>query len=175
MTRSDMLTTRLYHAHVGALRAYVCRLLGDSFRGEDVVQETLLRVWLHADRLIDDETATRAWLYRVARNIVIDEIRRRAARPDEILGGTVEVAVADVMDPVLTGIVLRDALARLSPEHRSVLVTVFYLDRTTDEAATILSIPRGTARSRLYYGLRHLQASLESSGAGRRPEQAMTS
>ena len=168
----DALATRLYRAHAGPLRTYVARLLGDRHRGEDVVQEALLRAWLHADRLIDDDTALRAWLYRVAHNLAVDEVRRRGARPDEVLGdAALSVSAAahpsssgpdagDVSEGVLTRIDLDRALRRLSPEHRGVLVAIFYLNRTTYEAADILRIPHGTAKSRLYYGLRHLRSAL---------------
>ena len=170
----DALATRLYRAHAGPLRTYVARLLGDRHRGEDVVQEALLRAWLHADRLIDDDVALRAWLYRVAHNLAVDEVRRRGARPDEVLGdaalsispsASAGPGSADVSEGVLTRIDLDRALRRLSPEHRGVLVAIFYLNRTTTEAADILRIPHGTAKSRLYYGLRHLRASLAAQSA----------
>jgi RNA polymerase sigma-70 factor (ECF subfamily) len=159
MTR-DAVATRLYEAHARPLRIYAGRLLGDAGRGEDVVQEALLRAWLHADRLIDDDAAVRAWLYRVAHNIAVDEVRRRRTRPDEFLGATPAPAAttADASDRVALRIDLAQALARLKPEHRSVLVEIFYLDRTTVEAAESLRIPHGTAKSRLFYGLRQLKS-----------------
>src|SRR5262249_59268768 len=99
------------------------------------------------------------------------------ARPDEVLGdAALSVSAAaspsgggpgagDVSERVLTRVDLDRALQRLSPEHRGVLVAIFYLNRTTTEAADILRIPHGTAKSRLYYGLRHLRASLAAQGA----------
>ena len=57
-------------------------------------------------------------------------------------------------------------MASLSPEHRGVLLEVFYGGLTTSEAARVLKIPSGTAKSRLYYALRHMRAAVHASGAG---------
>src|SRR5690606_29160291 len=73
----------LYQEHGRSLLAYATRLTDDRFAAEDVVQETLLRAWRNADRLAGSD-AVRAWLLTVARNIVVDRIRARSARPREI-------------------------------------------------------------------------------------------
>ena len=68
----------LYQEHAAALWRYAVRLTGDTARAEDVVQETLLRAWRHPEVTDDKERSARAWLFTVARNLVIDE--RRSAR-----------------------------------------------------------------------------------------------
>ncbi|MDI5942857.1 sigma factor-like helix-turn-helix DNA-binding protein, partial [Micromonospora sp. DH15] len=55
---------------------------------------------------------------------------------------------------------LRQAVARLSADHRRVLHEVYFRDRTVDEIATELGIPVGTVRSRVYYALRALRAAM---------------
>jgi RNA polymerase sigma-70 factor (ECF subfamily) len=72
------LTRELYTEHAGALWRYAMRLTGDHARAEDVVQETLLRGWQHPHVTDDGERSPRAWLFRVARNLIIDE--RRSVR-----------------------------------------------------------------------------------------------
>ncbi len=78
-------TIRESRADAGALRrarrravALCVRLTGDRARAEDVVQETLLRAWQHPEVTDDTERSARAWLFTVARNMIIDE--RRSAR-----------------------------------------------------------------------------------------------
>ena len=67
----------LYDEHAAALWRYAVRLTGDQARAEDVVQETLLRAWQHPE-VTDGDRSARAWLFTVARNMIIDE--RRSAR-----------------------------------------------------------------------------------------------
>ncbi|PYC66783.1 RNA polymerase subunit sigma, partial [Streptomyces tateyamensis] len=74
----------LYRDHAGPLLGFVLHLVGgDRQRAEDVVQETLLRAWRHADQLDPNAGSLRPWLVTVARRIVIDGHRRAAARPPE--------------------------------------------------------------------------------------------
>src|ERR1700755_730519 len=68
----------LYDEHAAALWRYALRLTGDTARAEDVVQETLLRAWRHPEVTDDSKRSARAWLFTVARNLIIDE--RRSAR-----------------------------------------------------------------------------------------------
>ena len=68
----------LYDEHAAALWRYALRLTGDQARAEDVVQETLLRAWRHPEVTDEVERSARAWLFTVARNLIIDE--RRSAR-----------------------------------------------------------------------------------------------
>ena len=68
----------LFDEHAAALWRYAMRLTGDRARSEDVVQETLLRAWQHPEVIDDTERSARAWLFTVARNMIIDE--RRSAR-----------------------------------------------------------------------------------------------
>jgi RNA polymerase sigma-70 factor (ECF subfamily) len=146
------LMQQLHDEHAAALWSYCVRLTGhDHARAEDVVQETLLR----------------AWLYTVARNIVIDEWRTKRARS--------EVAVAEVPEPPgagdgtdeqLLAWVVAEAVTKLSPEHRAVLVECYYRGRPVAEAARLLGIPEGTVKSRTHYALRALRLALEEMGVG---------
>ncbi|MFD7685501.1 sigma-70 family RNA polymerase sigma factor [Streptomyces sp. NPDC059781] len=159
----------LYVEHGPALHAYVLRMLGgDTHRTEDVIQETLLRCWTKRNLADGEGMAVRPWMFRVARNIVIDAHRMRTARPAEIGGVTwlAELgAEADDVDRVLSSIVLRDALDALTPVHREALEATFFADRSTQQAATTLGVPQGTVKSRVHYALRSLRTVLEERGA----------
>ncbi len=79
MAQPDIVAVRaLYDEHAAALWRYALRLSGDRARAEDVVQETLLRAWQHPEVTDDSERSARAWLFTVARNMIIDE--RRSSR-----------------------------------------------------------------------------------------------
>jgi len=157
----------LHDAHGPDLLRFALRLTDDRQQAEDVVQETLLRAWRKPDVLTQDDDVARAWMFTVARNLVIDD--RRSARhrrevdtaevPERAGGGSTE----DVLDVLL----IADALAALSPEHRAVVVDAYYLGLTVPEIARRLEIPAGTVKSRLHYGLRALRLTLQERGVTR--------
>jgi RNA polymerase sigma-70 factor (ECF subfamily) len=158
----------LYLEHGPALYTYVLRMLGgDTHRTEDVIQETLLRCWNKRNLADDEGMAVRPWMFRVARNLVIDGHRTRMARPLEIGGATwlSELgAEVDDIERMLSSIVVREALRALTPAHRDVIRATFFEDRTTQEAADALGIPQGTVKSRVYYALRSLRLALREHG-----------
>ncbi|MFD7749035.1 sigma-70 family RNA polymerase sigma factor [Streptomyces sp. NPDC059698] len=157
----------LYEQQAGPLYTYVLRLVGgDRHRAEDVIQETLLRCWSKQDLSLDAATL-RPWLFRVARNLVIDGHRRRLARPCEIDGSNwlrEMSADADEIENVLQSVVVGEAFKALSQPHRDVLYETYFVGRTTQEAAEALGIPHGTVKSRAYYALRCLRLALEERG-----------
>jgi DNA-directed RNA polymerase specialized sigma24 family protein len=63
----------------------------------------------------------------------------------------------DSIDQAVTALDVRAALAQLTPEHRQVIIEMYYLGRPVAEIARTLRIPEGTVKSRAYYGLRHLK------------------
>jgi RNA polymerase sigma-70 factor (ECF subfamily) len=156
---AEALIRSLYAEHGRSLLAYATRLIGDRAAAEDVVQETLLRAWKHADDLSEGRGSVRGWLLTVARNIVTDRARARAARPAEVADVEDRPPVeADHSESVVNTMVMLEALDQVSPEHREVLVQLYYRGRSVTEAAKVLGVPPGTVKSRSYYALRALRA-----------------
>jgi len=137
---------------------------GDVHAAEDVVQETMLRAWQHAPHLSPDGAGS--WLHTVARNIAISaHHRRRRARPAETFLDECALPVTgDGLDQVFDAWMIAAALDKLSPEHQSVIVALFYQQRSTAEVAQSLAIPEGTVRSRCFYALRVLRKLLIEQG-----------
>jgi len=153
--------------HVPCLLGYVTRLMfGDRQAAEDVVQETLLRTWQHPETLTTEVISIRPWLFAVARNLVFDRRRARTKRPTEVSDAMLATmpAPVDDLDLALTSWTVQHALAKLSLDHRNVLVEVYYRGRSVAEAAETLGIPAGTVKSRTYYALRALRLALQESG-----------
>jgi RNA polymerase sigma-70 factor, ECF subfamily len=154
----------LYAAHGRALLAYVERLGAGHHDAEEVVQETMLRAWRNAEVLDSATGSIRAWLYTVARHILIDRMRVRVATPMGASPADAELADGDHQERVVERISVLNALARLSPEQREAVVEVYYRGSTVEGIARSLGIPAATIRSRLYYGLRRLRRIMSDSG-----------
>jgi RNA polymerase sigma-70 factor, ECF subfamily len=160
------LMQHLHDEHAAALWRFALRLVdNDRARAEDVVQETLLRAWRHRAILESPPPSLRAWLYTVARNIVIDEWRSRRVQLETTVADVPEAATGDdADDQMLLAWVVAEAVTRLSPEHRAVLLECYYRGRPVAEAARRLGVPEGTVKSRTHYALRALKLALEEMG-----------
>src|SRR5215472_466867 len=128
----DHLVADLYRRYHKPLLAFVQRLTaGDREQAEDIVQETMLRAWQHGDKLDPAARSPMPWLTTVARRIVIDQQRRKHARPPEAGEEMLEKAsVTDKTDDVLRNMVVTEAMRVLSPVHRQVLNETILRDRT---------------------------------------------
>jgi RNA polymerase sigma-70 factor (ECF subfamily) len=163
MGRDQELSRALYDEHAPALKAYVQRMLhGDRQLAEDIVQETMIRAWRSAGQV--PPRARRPWLFRTARNLVVDSYRARKARPTEVSPEGLEAAVDDDLDQALDSLLLIDALRALSPEHRAVIFDAYYRGQTSAQIAAARGLPPGTVRSRIHYALQALRLALQERG-----------
>ena len=152
------------------------RLAGNDADAADACQEALITVVRRLDRY-DGRARFSTWLYRVATNACLDELRRRGRRPtpvdDEVLtagraatGPAVDGAVADRVD-------IDHALAQLSEEFRAPVVLRDLCGLDYAEIAEVLDLPAGTVRSRISRGraaLAHVLAGNPNPTTQRRTE-----
>lgn len=165
MEDDDERLAALYDLHAAPIRRYVAHLTGSSSSADDIVQETLLRAW-RTPRILEQEAATtRAWMFTVARHLVIDEARSARRRHEQTVAEVPERVSGDATDRLFDAILIEDALAALSAEHRVVIVAAYYGGRSVDEIAHELGIPAGTVKSRMHYGMRALRLALQERGA----------
>src|SRR6202050_1967073 len=151
---TDAALRELYAQHARALHSYVERFCPDRASADDIVQETFIRAWRHLQQLSADDRPIRPWLFRVARNLLIDADRAARVRPMAGQAQPAEEAGTDSgLDQVLDRQLVSAALEHLSPAHRTVLVETFYHGDSLATVAHQLGIPHGTARSRLPYAL----------------------
>jgi RNA polymerase sigma-70 factor (ECF subfamily) len=159
---ADAAVRQLYARHSLALHGYVARFCPDRASADDIVQETFIRAWRHLPQLSADGRPVRPWLFRVARNLLIDADRAARSRPPTVQTEPEEGRDDTGLDQVLDRQLVTDALRQLSPAHRAVLVEVFYGGDSVARAARQLGIPHGTARSRLHYALQALRGQLDA-------------
>lgn len=145
---------------------------------EDLTQETYLKLYHHAPRY-RAEQRFQAFCLQVAKNVWIDERRRRGNRPGEsAAGGPAEASTggggADAArprsappDPLAAatlqeeGLRARNALAGLPEGHRLVFELGVLQELSYAEIATLLAIPVGTVKSRMFHAVRRLRQALE--------------
>ena len=142
--------------------SYVLRLVNDEGAAEDIAQETFVRLFQELDR-IRDETAL-AWLYRVARNLVTDYVRKKrpvtftvlkGGKSDDDEDGALDFGAPAEHGPVAQsyGNELRkhidDTLAAMSEKFREVLVLVDMQKLTHEQAAKVLNCSVKTVSARL--------------------------
>src|SRR5450759_1971653 len=139
----EMLVRTLYAEHAAALLRYALHLTsGDRQRAEDIVQETLLRAWLHPQAIVS--RPARPWLFAVAKNLAVDAYRARQSRPHEVGEAALQLtAVPDGVDRALESWAVADAIRSLRLEHRAVLLETYYRGRSVAQAAAVLGIPAG--------------------------------
>ena len=135
----------------------------------DALQEALLSAHRRADSFRGD-SAVRSWLHRIVVNSCLDRIRRNQARPSQPLDEVVDGGLSDHVDPyhqLDTSMLVREAVAALSEEHRQVIVAIDLQGFTVAETAALLAIPVGTVKSRAARGRLRLAESLGHLKVGR--------
>lgn len=160
--------TAAYAAHGRELYRFAYRSLGDRGLAEEAVQTTYLRAWRAADRFDEHLGSLRTWLFAIVRNVVVDLARARSVRPALPPGSVDTGGVGEHHDGEIDQLILswqvEEALRKLSPDHRTVLVETYYRARPYGEVAAELGVPVGTVKSRVFYALRALRLALEELG-----------
>jgi RNA polymerase sigma-70 factor, ECF subfamily len=145
----------LFRAHWPRAHRAAFLVVHDAAAAEDIAQEAFLAAIRALDRF-DRSRPFGPWLHRIVVNRAIDWARARALRAEaELDDRPAPDAQRELDDPTLA------ALARLSPEHRAVIVLRHLLEYTPGEIAELLGLPRGTVNSRLRRGLDELARSVE--------------
>ncbi|MFF8812405.1 sigma-70 family RNA polymerase sigma factor [Streptomyces pactum] len=166
--RTEREVQAAYDLYGGELFGFACKALGDRQLAEDVLQETFLRAWRAPQGFDPRRGSMRTWLFSIARNAVVDAMRRRTAREGAGHSSWDTVPepppAVDAVDQLVERIQLDEALKQISPQQREAVVEVYFGGRTCAELAAELGVPAATMRSRLYYGVRALRRVLEENG-----------
>jgi RNA polymerase sigma-70 factor (ECF subfamily) len=145
------------------LRYYLWKMLKDQDRVQDILQDVWLQVLRGMIRL-ENPDALAAWLYRIARDQVYSELRKRCSHVR--LVDDLE-SVADACEDLRwdDAEYIQAALDQLAPEHREVLMLRFLEDMTYQEIGAVIGCAVGTVRSRIHYAKRAVRSALERMNA----------
>ena len=147
-----------YRLYAPRCRAAAWRVLRDDSLAQDAVQEAFVSLWRHRDGLVIRAAGIGPWLVVAARNAALNMVRtatRRSARETS-------VAQPEDVDP-FAGVEasaqrahVREALAQLSPEQRTVITLAYFGERTLRQIAESTDTPLGTVKRRAQLGLARL-------------------
>lgn len=155
--------------HDASLKAY----LRGAFPGvrdvEDVVQESYLRIWRAQAR--GSVASARHFLFRVARNLALDLVRRDRRSPVRTVEDPAALGAADEAPSARSAAetaervaLLAAALDALSPRHREVVILCKLQARSHREAAALLGISEKTVAEHLYRAIQRLGEELQRLG-----------
>jgi RNA polymerase sigma-70 factor (ECF subfamily) len=166
----------LYDRYSRTVFALALRMLSHADLAEDVVQETFWRVWRRATTFQASSGAFAPWLFGIARNLCIDELRRRQVRPgassgtgDDLLLQAIPDSAQDIEDLTWHGErrrIIVDALNALPADQREVIEMAYFGGLSQREIAEKLNDPLGTVKTRVRLGLQKLRQFLQIQGIG---------
>jgi RNA polymerase sigma-70 factor, ECF subfamily len=161
---------RLFEEYSAPIYNYVLRMVADADRAADITQDTFIKAYRKLDT-VTDATSTRAWLYRIATNTAIDDMRRRrmvspmgddapsyANRPDQSPGPEAQV-IASTLDERV-----QRALATLRPNHRQCLLLSDLEDMSAQQIGEVMGISYAAVRTLLCRARGEMRRALAAEG-----------
>jgi RNA polymerase sigma-70 factor (ECF subfamily) len=148
----------LHRRYARSVLGIALRRIGDRGRAEDATQETFASVWRSADRFDPDRGEASSWLYTVARNAIVDGLRRRREPPvDEApeLAAAEPGPEAEAESGWVAWRVHR-ALESLPAQERTLVELAYWSGMSQSEIAEYLHMPLGTVKTRTRSALRRL-------------------
>lgn len=153
----------LYSRYVRPVFGLALRRLADRGHAEDAVQEAFTAIWRSASTYRPERGAAGGWLYTVARNAIVDRLRRNGPAADAELPDLVsgEVGPAERAEESYVAWRVHRALEDLQPREREVIELAYWSDMSQSEVADYLGLPLGTVKTRTRSGLARLATLLE--------------
>ncbi|MCS6939659.1 MAG: sigma-70 family RNA polymerase sigma factor [Roseiflexaceae bacterium] len=174
--RDSSALEHLYDRYARIVYATALRMLGDTELAEDIVQETFWRVWRRSTSFTIGRGQVAGWIFGIAHNLCIDELRRQRSRPVTVQGEQEEQALleqSDLRGDVADAAIERErrriilqALAQIPPEQREVLELAYFGGLSQSEIAQRLNSPIGTVKTRTRLALQKMRDLLHNQRIG---------
>jgi RNA polymerase sigma-70 factor (ECF subfamily) len=175
-SRDSSALEQLYDRYARIVYATALRMLGNAELAEDIVQETFWRVWRRSTSFAIGRGQVAGWIFGIAHNLCIDELRRQRSRPTTAQNEHEEQAMLDQPDAqsdVVSAAIERErrriilqALAQIPPEQREVLELAYFRGLSQSEIAQRLNSPIGTVKTRTRLALQKMRDLLHNQKIG---------
>ncbi len=159
----------VYDRYSQPVYAMAGHMLGVN-EAEEAAQEIFMRLWHKAAQFDPARGPFSHWFMSIARNLILDKLRARGERQRVIAAEEIDLVLAEAVDPRVDvleqvwqnqrGAVLLQALKRIPPEQRRVIVLAYFGGMSQSEIAIHLDVPLGTVKKRIRLGLQKLRAGL---------------
>lgn len=159
----------LFTAYGERVFRYAHRLISDVSKAEEVTNDVMLEVWKSAARF-EGRAKVSTWILGITRHMALNAVRNKQL---DTVSEDKAPAVEDEMqterparerDRAALREGIRQALTRLSPEHRDVIELTFFHCRRYDEIAKIVGCPENTVKTRMFHARKQLQSMLARRG-----------
>ncbi len=161
-----------YDRHNQTVYSLLLRIVANQAIAEDLLQETFWQVWKKADQFGGNGAAA-AWLYRIARNKALDQLRRQKVRPQTVdsepealehLTSPAPYGVEEQIERIWNRQHIRLALDQIPDEQRLCLELAYFEGMSQQQIAEYTMTPLGTIKTRVRMGLNKLERLLRAAG-----------
>ncbi|MEM7194048.1 MAG: RNA polymerase sigma factor [Pseudomonadota bacterium] len=153
----------LYVTYEKSMYAFVLKKLNDPQLAADIVHETMLSIWKNPGGF-QGKSKLRTWLFQIAHNKMVDHLRKHsrhpAEEPDESIVDEEDNAAIGLIEAAQNSEFLKFCLDKLSEAHKMVVHMAYFEEMGYDEIASILSIPAGTVKTRMFHAKQLLKKCL---------------
>lgn len=160
----------LYDRHAATIFSLIMRIVGEPRAAEDLLQDVFWQIWRTAERF-DSSVPARAWMFHVARNRSLDDVRRRHGRLPAVAAVKVDdgrsvsseeqASAESEAEYQLNRRDVQTAIADLPPEQRICVELAYFDGFSHQEIGENLKVPIDTVKSRLRIGMEKLERSLK--------------
>ncbi|MDW8148547.1 MAG: sigma-70 family RNA polymerase sigma factor [Roseiflexaceae bacterium] len=174
--RDSSALEQLYDRYARIVYATALRILSNTELAEDIVQETFWRVWRRSTSFTVGRGQVAGWIFGIAHNLCIDELRRQRSRPVTVQSEQDEQTILeqpDLQGDVVNAAIERErrriilqALAQIPPEQREVLELAYFGGLSQSEIAQRLNSPIGTVKTRTRLALQKMRDLLHNQKIG---------
>jgi RNA polymerase sigma-70 factor (ECF subfamily) len=157
----------LFARHNVRVYRFVLRLVNDEALAEDLVNEVFVDVWKNAGKF-EGNSQVSTWILAIARFKALSALRRRK---DASLDEAEAAAIPDTADNPEICLqkkdrvaILRECMSHLSRDHREIIDLVYYHEKSVDEVAEIVGVPKNTVKTRMFYARKRMSELLAQAG-----------
>ncbi len=165
VSRADKRAFKAIFEHFSPrLKSFMLRQGAEMPLAEEIVQETMVKVWRKADQFNPSKASASTWIFTIARNVRID-LLRKINRPEPDMNDPAfvdepQAHPADILSAEQQAARLRNVIAELPEDQQNVLRLAFFEDKAHPEVASELGIPLGTVKSRVRLAVKRIRKEL---------------